>query len=190
MRRLGYAECSFGMKIASRHFTLFGFGESMELHVSDFSQPPSTLLDRDFSFCPSQVQAGCLLDHDTFSMYCPKHAPTGKKRKDPAPARAPSDAASPASPDKRQRRHAQPAVKKARDVVPEDAECALCLRAGGHMRRVEGLTLHETCALWAPNVYEDRAGQFCNVRKEVKRGSKIVRPPFATATARARSSRG
>jgi hypothetical protein len=54
------------------------------------------------------------------------------------------------------------------------AACALCGDAGGVTRPVEGLRVHDSCALWAPNVYEDSKGTMRNVKSEMRRGSKMV----------------
>jgi hypothetical protein len=59
--------------------------------------------------------------------------------------------------------------------------CGLCGDAGGDTRSVEGVHVHDSCALWAPNVYEDAKGKMRNVKSEMRRGSKMV-GPHRTAT--------
>lgn len=59
-------------------------------------------------------------------------------------------------------------------------ECKLCRRRGGAMRVVDGLSVHEDCAVWAPNVFE-KDGELQNVGAEVRRGAKLVRARSWTA---------
>lgn len=53
--------------------------------------------------------------------------------------------------------------------------CNLCGRSGPSLPKVEGYHVHELCALWAPNVYQDDDGDLVNVHEEVERGVSMVR---------------
>jgi hypothetical protein len=50
--------------------------------------------------------------------------------------------------------------------------CELCGRAGGQVERAGGggggCYVHDGCALWSPNCFEDDEGNMCNVSKEVR----------------------
>jgi hypothetical protein len=49
----------------------------------------------------------------------------------------------------------------------------MCDRSGSELVEIDDALVHEACALWSPVVYEDAAGNLCNVAKEIRRGSKM-----------------
>lgn len=69
-----------------------------------------------------------------------------------------------------------PGEAEAAWTAPVGATCALCGQGAGPLVCMEGCWVHDQCAIWAPNCYEDEVtGRMKNVKKEVKRGAKLVR---------------
>ncbi|KAK3256435.1 hypothetical protein CYMTET_34430 [Cymbomonas tetramitiformis] len=54
-----------------------------------------------------------------------------------------------------------------------DIVCGLCRTGGGEVTTIDGCRVHDMCALWAPNCFQNEAGEMQNVRKEVRRGKKM-----------------